>query len=449
MIEIRKNNIIFFIQGFLFLVIYLFLFSFYDGYLFGIRLVNIVLVIQFLLFIFSKFIIDGVNGFFLNTYNTFFLIFIVFHLGIGISDFFGYTNDYFDQQLTEWYLSEYTFYSLKLIAIFNTTYILLGAFDIKNKRNLNPKIYNKLVFIINNNILVFLSFFWIIVVYFIVGIESYQELYVVEDNLFYYVFVYGTAIINVSFLLMLLDPEKPKYPLVAFIIWGAAAFSIGVRGPVFYPIALAAAILISQNRLKINYTKLSIISILFLSLLSYKFLERNDLDVNSLFNPLSAIREMGGSLRPVYEVNLWINQGLPLYYGETYITPLERMFNKVFSMRPELPANMDERLMNVMIMNRAGPYGFSILAEAYINLKTIGVFTISIISVFFFKILDLQIKRKTIGIFMLIFAYLFFYHIRQSFASAFAVTIFSLIYIFTLFFIVFVLNRNSIVKGLK
>lgn len=449
MLGIRKNNIFVFIQSLIFIIFYLFIFNFYDDYTSGIELINMCLVFQFFLFLISRFIIDGVNNFFLNTYNTFFLIFTVFHLGIGISEFFGYTNDYFDQQLTKWYLSEYTFSSLKLIAIFNTTYILFGCFDLKINSIERNRSYNDLVFVINNNVLIFLSFFWIVVIYFVVGVKSYQELYVIDNNLFYYVFVYGTAVINISFLLMLLDPSKPKYPLIAFIIWGAAAFSIGVRGPVFYPVALATAILISQNRLRINYAKLFIVSILFLSLLSYKFLERNDLDVNSLFNPLSAVREMGGSLRPVYEVNLWVNEGLPLFYGETYLAPFDRMFNKIFSIKDQIPANMDERLMNVMIMNKAGPYGFSILAEAYINLKSLGVFIISIISVLFFKVLDIKIKRKSIGVFMLIFAYFFFYHIRQSFASAFGVTVFSLIYTFTLFFIVFIVNQKLTLKGLK
>lgn len=442
MFFLKKRNFIFLLHSMIFIVMYFFVYNFcqFNSFEDNIKFLNNLLVIQLFSFIFFKFYIEGVNGFFLKTYNTFFLIFSVFHLGIGISEFFGYSNEYFDQQLVKWYISEDTLYSLYSIAIFTTTYIFFGSFDFHYKTKNKPS-YSSLVYKINNYFLVFLSFFWILVVYFIVGINSYQEIYSTENDIFYIIFVYGTAIINISFLFTLLDPKRNTYPLVVFFIWGLAAFSIGIRGPVFYQCALTVAILISQGRIHLNYTKLSIVSVLFFSMLAYKFLERNDLDVDNLFNPLSSIREMGGSLRPVREAHLWIKDGMSIFYGETYLAPIDRLFNKIFHLKEVLPGNMDERLMNVMIMNKAGPYGFSIVAEAYVNLKNYGVLLVSFLSVLLFKIVDSKIENKTIGVFSLIIAYLFFYHIRQAFVSAFGVTLFSILYTFTLFFIAWFLGK--------
>lgn len=396
----------------------------------NIFLLEMCISIQFLSYFLISIFKEGVNQFFSKAYNNFILMFFMFHIGISITNVLGYKNDYFDNQLS-WYYTEQSYLSILSVVVFLNAYLFMGFFSFNNNKHvlLNNKKY---FFLLNKYFLLFTSLFWIYSVYFILGIKEYKDFYDNQDNMFVLVFVYFTTLINISFLISVLDSEKNKFSLLIFFLWGGFAFNLGVRGPVFYPLALALALLISQKNFKLNYKRLLIISVVFLSGLSYKFLDRNNMDNISGLDPLAAVREMGGSLRPIYEVHLWTSNELNYYLGTTYLAPFDRILNKFFNYKEQIPSILDGRLMNVAIMDRAGPYGFSIVAEAFINFANYGVFFLGIIAGLFFKSLDSRILKANITPLFLIFAYGFFYHIRQSFVSVFGVVLIGILYLILL-----------------
>ncbi|MBU5616452.1 O-antigen polysaccharide polymerase Wzy, partial [Psychrobacter sp. TAE2020] len=307
--------------------------------------------------------------------------------------------------------------------------------------NTEYKIENKYLVNINFFILLISSVLWIFIIYFILGIKEYKEFYSDGGIVFNIVFVYLTVVINVSFLLALLASRWVKLALITFLIWSLFAFSLGVRGPALYPFAIGGAILISRKLIKLNYKRLIVGSLAFLSALSYKFLDRGGLDVDKIIDPLAAIQEMGGSLRPVYEVKSWINQGMDFYLGGTYLAPFDRQFNSVFKLKENLPSTVDDRLMNVMINNKSGPYGFSLIAEVFINFANSGVIVLGFMVGLFFKYLDSRISNKSVTPVLIVFAYGFFYHIRQSFASTFGTVVVGILYISILVFMSGLLNK--------
>lgn len=417
-----------------FLILYFFIYLIRTDSVFtNIFLLEACISFQFISYFFISIFKEGVNVFFSKTYNNFILMFFMFHVGISITNVLGYKNDYFDSQLY-WYYTEQTYFSIFSVVVFLNSYLLMGIFSFNDNKNIFLK-DKKYFFIINKYFLLFSSLFWIYSVYFILGIKEYKDFYDNQDNMFVLIFVYFTALINISFLISILDSEKSKFPLLVFLLWGGFAFNLGVRGPVFYPLALALALLISQKNFKLNYKRLLIISFIFLSGLSYKFLDRNNMESVGGLDPLAAVREMGGSLRPIYEVHLWISNDLTPYLGTTYLAPFDRILNKFFNYKEQIPSILDDRLMNVAIMERAGPYGFSIVAEAFVNFTNYGVFFLGIIAGLFFKKIDSKILNASITPLFLIFAYGFFYHIRQSFVSVFGVVLIGVLYLIVLIFL--------------
>ncbi len=95
-------------------------------------------------------------------------------------------------------------------------------------------------------------------------------------------------------------------------------------------------------------------------------------------NPLNAVAEMGSSLRTVQEVVRWRNDGFKLLYGTSYWAPFERQL-ALFLPIPRPPAKKDKRLLNIVVQEKAGPIGFSPVAEAYLNFGEKGIIFIAFI----------------------------------------------------------------------
>jgi len=88
---------------------------------------------------------------------------------------------------------------------------------------------------------------------------------------------------------------------------------------------------------------------------------------------LNALTEMGGSLHPVEKVVRWHAEGEPYAQGASYLAPFERGAARVLPGLRAAKADDDLRLMNVLVLDRIGPIGFSPVAEAYRNFGPIGV----------------------------------------------------------------------------
>ncbi|HVH25590.1 MAG TPA: O-antigen polysaccharide polymerase Wzy [Vicinamibacterales bacterium] len=86
-----------------------------------------------------------------------------------------------------------------------------------------------------------------------------------------------------------------------------------------------------------------------------------------------AFAEMGASLHPVEKVVRWRAEGEPLDKGGTYWAPFERAAARLLPGAESPEAEDDLRIMNVLVIDRVGPIGFSPVAEAYRNFGAAGV----------------------------------------------------------------------------
>jgi hypothetical protein len=82
---------------------------------------------------------------------------------------------------------------------------------------------------------------------------------------------------------------------------------------------------------------------------------------------------MGSSIRPVVEVVSWVKSGEEHIYGQSYWAPIDRLMVYFVPNWTRPPVQDDDRLLNVLIQQRAGPIGFSPIAEAYWNFGKYGV----------------------------------------------------------------------------
>ena len=164
-----------------------------------------------------------------------------------------------------------------------------------------------------------------------------------------------------------------------FVAWALIALPLGLRGEVMFP-ALAALVVAAKRKIPISPPKALLLLLCFLSIISVvRELRQVGLQNYALsemrVNPIDALTEMGGSLRPVSEVVAWHEAGDELIYGASYWAPFQRMLYRIV---PDLSvsrlgAQDDDRIMNVLVQRRVGPIGFSPVAEAYYNFGSGGV----------------------------------------------------------------------------
>ncbi|MBB4798270.1 hypothetical protein HNP32_002014 [Brevundimonas bullata] len=232
--------------------------------------------------------------------------------------------------------------------------------------------------------------------------------------------------IPATFFLATQNARKLWVPLLIFGIWAIFAFPLGLRGEVLFPIALTIPLLMTQGRLRIHWSflTLAVLGVFFASaVVASSRVGGSMSDTLAYASPLTTISELGGSLRPSYEVERWLQQGDTFRLGSTYYAPFERTFLGLIPLVERLPANEDYRLMNVLIMQRAGPYGFSIVAESVINFGFLGALAMGAL---FGIAITTSASRLVANQQTLIQASILFgafIHIRQSFVSAFGATV--------------------------
>ena len=187
---------------------------------------------------------------------------------------------------------------------------------------------------------------------------------------------YGVGL-GMAFLAAATASRLRRLGFTTFIIWAVFAFPIGLRGEVLFP--SVTALVISARRTKplpISWTVLLTIGVLCAVALVKDLRQVGVENLGSSpasASPLSALTEMGGSLRPVVEVVTWIDTGDRFSNGSSYWAPFDRALYHLIPgwVRPE--AEEDDRLMNVLVAKRVGEIGFSPIAEAYYNWGAYGV----------------------------------------------------------------------------
>ncbi len=270
---------------------------------------------------------------------------------------------------------------------------------------------------------------WATIVLVVLGITNYvlyNELARGSNSSVYRsLLVYLYPLIGLILLIGLLYSRKVGPLFAVFGVWGTAAFIIGLRGEVLFPLAMSIPILMIQGRIRFRPVIFVFSLVLILTLSSFVKDFRNSAspsDALENISVLNGLSELGGSLRPVYETVRWTNTGMMEWqYGASYYAPFERTFFGLFPLIERVSAREDLRLMNVAIfqLTNGGSYGFSIAAEAYINFGLIGTFSIGL----FVGMVMLRFGRKALcgvpSILLIAVVYALYYHIRQSFVGAF------------------------------
>lgn len=179
------------------------------------------------------------------------------------------------------------------------------------------------------------------------------------------------------------SPRVTRWSIAIFTAWAIIALPIGLRGEVMFP--AAAAIMIASHRLRrIGATAAVALMLLGLSAAAMFKEVRNEgwsgVEWSwKTVNPVSAVQELGQSLRPTFETIRWIEGGDPFLAGGSYWAPIERGFFRLFPVQQRQEGEVDRRLMNILVQERVGPIGFSPVAEAYYNWGIPGVALVHLI----------------------------------------------------------------------
>lgn len=178
-------------------------------------------------------------------------------------------------------------------------------------------------------------------------------------------------------LVMVSATYRQGFTLIYFTLfggWALVAFRLGLRGEVMFPLMVSAA-MFGRRNLTLSLPLILLLLLTFLTVTTVVKNARVSGDYSDIptFNPLNAVAEMGASLRPVQEVIKWQAEGDPWLYGGSYWAPFERQLALFVPGMNRIPAGSDDRLLNVVVAERAGPIGFSPVAEAYANFGKGGV----------------------------------------------------------------------------
>lgn len=165
-----------------------------------------------------------------------------------------------------------------------------------------------------------------------------------------------------------------------FVLFSIVALPMGLRGEVMFAAAAATPILAKYRRMP--SVRSALVGLVVVLMLISLIREVRQIGLTGVldgeFSPgvVPGLVELGGTIRPVALVVNWHEHGEPYLEGATYWAPVDRAICQVLHPWDCPPAGEDERLSNVAISNRAGPYGFSPFAEAYRNFGATGVWVV-------------------------------------------------------------------------
>ncbi|HNH81739.1 MAG TPA: O-antigen polysaccharide polymerase Wzy [Acidobacteriota bacterium] len=165
--------------------------------------------------------------------------------------------------------------------------------------------------------------------------------------------------------------------LGAFIGWALIALPLGLRGEVLFP-GVTYWVLSRRSETQKSAWKVAILGLCLLSVISALRVIREvgveNVQLASLTaSPSEAMVELGSSLRPVSTVVTWTENGDEFLNGASYWAPIDRALVWVIPGWGRVNAEDDDRILNVQVMKRVGPIGFSPVAEAYYNFGPLGV----------------------------------------------------------------------------
>ncbi len=327
------------------------------------------------------------------------LIFVLFHMGLTFTVGLGLvTSNLIIDYISLWYYSDLSRTAEYLCAIgvtaFGVGYFLCRT-DGRRKVVVTSSFYSSRIGGIVGAVFLTLGIpFWFYWTIRFGALGSYDNFNIARENTQFTVLINTIHMaigLGVCLAAMSTDNLR-RYSIILFGVWTMVAFPLGLRGEVLFPAAALLAVYSARHR--INWMFLGALLIMIAVASSIVRDTRNtggEVDSEEITaNPFDAVAELGGSLRPVYEVLKWEDEGDDFIWGASYYAPFERLFLRFFPIKRRIPAEEDERLMNVVIKARAGSYGFSPVAEGYRNFAVPGVALVMFIFGLIVRVIDLR-----------------------------------------------------------
>lgn len=198
----------------------------------------------------------------------------------------------------------------------------------------------------------------------------------------------GTAVLATALLLItygvVLTAAAPscrsrQVGLLVFAGYALVVLPLGVRTAVLFP-AAAAAVAAGRTHRMPRPRSVVVLVLLVLTVISVvrdvRLVGVSTATVQAAsFNPLSALGELGQTLRPVALTVDWRDAyGEAAYGGITYVAPVLRVGERLAGL-PRPPGASDPRLASTVVSSRVSTFqiGYSSAAEAYLNFGTAGV----------------------------------------------------------------------------
>ena len=309
----------------------------------------------------------------------------VFHVGLVFASALnGITDEDTLYQISRWYHNVETDNAIHIVNLAMIGFAL-GAICFSKKPTASTEAqrensaYQKRLFHIGGlSLAFFVGLFFMLTV--ITGaLNSYGAYLEVMSNspLYSLIFSYLYFFIGIS-LVLLCVVYRPGYGywyFALFAVWALVAFKVGLRGEVMFPSAVAACMLGRKGApIKSSVLLIAVIGFLVLTGIVKNARVSGDYSGELTINPLNAVAEMGSSLRAVQETVKWRkHENFNLLLGGSYWAPFERQFALFIPQLERVDVQEDGRLLNIVVQNKAGPIGFSAIAEAYINFGEKGV----------------------------------------------------------------------------
>ncbi|MCF2947680.1 O-antigen polysaccharide polymerase Wzy family protein [Paraglaciecola aquimarina] len=333
----------------------------------------------------------------------------VFHIGLVLANSVGgITDEDTLYQISWWFYNVETENAIHIVNLamisFALSAILFSKQPKDHLQHTQPNFqinlqYRKRLFHMGGILLcLFVAIFFAIIL--VTGaISSYGAYLEVMGNnpLYAAIFSYLYFFIGVALVFMCVSYNKEfgYFYFLVFAVWALVAFKIGLRGEVMFPSAVAACMLGRKSAPVKGYIlAIGLIAFLIVTGIVKNARVSGDYSGDLGINPLNAIAEMGSSLRAVQETVKWRkNDNFELLMGGSYWAPFERQFALFIPQLERIDVNEDGRLLNIVVQKRAGPIGFSAIAEAYINFGEQGVVFVFFLFGWFMAKLDSSLSN--------------------------------------------------------
>jgi len=362
--------------------------------------------------------------------SLFFIVLSLFHVGLALFWIFGIDPGFVRPDDYIWYQGDAGIEALTIVSVGLAAYVLGFVFFIAIRRTADQTLES---FAHSSRAAQFSSvgavltivgvIVWFFVGYSVGGVsiffDSYANWLSQTGSSGILPLAYGAIGLGLGLTVIAPARRLGKAALLFFGVYAVVAFFLGLRGDVLFPLAVAVSVIAFRRRMPSTAVALGSTVGVLLLISAVKTIRQIGVAANA-FNwtsadPLSAIGEMGQTLRVVAVVSQWHAQGEHYELGATYTVSIARLFEQLFEPQSRLPAASDFRLMNSEIMAREGPIGGSVVAEAYHNFAIPGVVVVLlIIGIVFAAMSNMRLTAARVAVYVCV-GYALFGHIRNSF----------------------------------